>query len=355
MQKVGNDLKNLDYKSGRDFDSHASELCKNVSVEIFERIFKDFMRQADDNAKIGKSFGGKKPKYLDNCFLDGADLGYHYGQGAAAKTPYLNWWVLSIYYLPENGKIIMGIEAHRYPYLNKMKPITYKIIGNKNDKVAVFYETTKETIDYEELYNYFIDVAEQIMRLGVCDNTTKTVKTEATSGKEKKKHRNIEKSNYDASKDSEYVELANKIILTEDIKYVPRPEKPPEKIKTGTGEKYKRDPKQGAEALKRADYNCELCNRNPEEISFHRASDDNYYMEAHHIVPMANQGAFIDDEVSLDVLANIVSLCCTCHRLLHYGHKKNKKPLLKILYDKRKEELFSAGIDIDFKELWELY
>ena len=33
MQKVGNDLKNLDYKSGRDFDSHASELCKNQIVK----------------------------------------------------------------------------------------------------------------------------------------------------------------------------------------------------------------------------------------------------------------------------------------------------------------------------------
>ncbi|MCR4615835.1 MAG: hypothetical protein K5756_06780 [Clostridiales bacterium] len=295
MQKVGNDLKNFDYKSSRDFESRTSELCKNVSVEKFELIFKDFMRQADDNAKTGKSFGGKKPKYLDNCFFDGADLGYHYGQGAAAKTPYLNWWVLSIYYLPENGKIIMGIEniganESRYPYISQMKPITYKYVGNKKYKVAVFYETTKETIDCGELYDNFIDIAEQIMRLGVCDYTTKTVKTEVTSGKEKKKHRIIEKSNYDVSKDSEYVELANKIILTEDVKYVPRPEKPPEKIKTGTGEKYKRDPKQGAEALKRADYNCELCNRNPEEISFHRASDDNYYMEAHHIVPMANQG-----------------------------------------------------------------
>ena len=149
-----------------------SELRKNVSAEKFELIFKDFLRQADDNAKTGKSFGGKTPKSLDNCFFDGAHLRCHYGQGAASKTPYLNWWVLSIYYLPNNGNIVMGIEDYRYPYIDQMKPIIHKFVGNKQDKVAVFYETTKSTLNYKDLYNHFVDVAEQIMKLGVVDYNT---------------------------------------------------------------------------------------------------------------------------------------------------------------------------------------
>lgn len=149
-----------------------SKLRQGVSAEKFELIFKEFIRQADENAKTGKSFGGKKPKYLSNYYFDGAELCCHYGQGAASKTPYLNWWSLSIYYIPENGRIIMGIENNRYPHLNKMKPISHRFVGNKKDKVAVFYEATKDAIDYKELYDNFIDVAEQIMRLGVIDKNT---------------------------------------------------------------------------------------------------------------------------------------------------------------------------------------
>ena len=169
---IGEVLRILDYKLSRGFETRTSELCKSISVETFELIFKDFLRQADDNAKTGKSNGGTKSKYSDNCFFDGADLHTNYGQGAATKTPHLNWWVLSIYYLPDNGNIIMGIEDYRYPYLNQMQPNTFKNVGNKKDKVAVFYETSKATINYKELYDKFIDVAEQIMRLGVVDYNT---------------------------------------------------------------------------------------------------------------------------------------------------------------------------------------
>ena len=149
-----------------------SELRQKVDVETFELIFREFLRQSDDNAITKKSFGGKKSKYLDNTRFDGADLLTQYGQGAASKTPHINWWVLSIYYLPNNGKIIMGIEADRYPHLDKMKPISYKDIGGRDVKIAVFYETTKNTLNYVELYDTFLDVAEQVMRLGVVDKNT---------------------------------------------------------------------------------------------------------------------------------------------------------------------------------------
>lgn len=61
----------------------------------------------------------------------------------------------------------MGIEEKRYPHLCKMKPLGFKQIGNKKETVAVFYETLKDRVDYSELYERFISVAEEIMTLGL--------------------------------------------------------------------------------------------------------------------------------------------------------------------------------------------
>lgn len=61
----------------------------------------------------------------------------------------------------------MGIEEDRYPHLKeiKIKPLRYSRIGNKKIDTAVFYSTTKESIDYGELHENFINVCEEVMRL----------------------------------------------------------------------------------------------------------------------------------------------------------------------------------------------
>ncbi len=61
----------------------------------------------------------------------------------------------------------MGIEENRYSHLNQMSPVKYEKIGNKKEKVAVFYETAKDNIDFVELHKVFIDTAEEIMSLGL--------------------------------------------------------------------------------------------------------------------------------------------------------------------------------------------
>jgi 5-methylcytosine-specific restriction protein A len=73
-------------------------------------------------------------------------------------------------------------------------------------------------------------------------------------------------------------------------------------------------------------------------------------MEAHHLIPLSTQDYF---EYSLDVDANIVCLCPTCHRKLHYGN--SIKDDLKRLYDLRIKRLKQSGIDISFGELLKLY
>ncbi len=149
---------------------HTSELSKVLDRDTFERTYRLFLEQADANVVSGNGNGGQTPKGFDrkpNC--DGADVSTHYGMGNASKTPYLNWWVVSIYYLPDSGNIVMGIEEDRYPHLKEMKiePLRYTKIGNKKVDTAVFYSSSKSNLNYAELHEKFLCVCEEVMRLGL--------------------------------------------------------------------------------------------------------------------------------------------------------------------------------------------
>ncbi len=75
------------------------------------------------------------------------------------------------------------------------------------------------------------------------------------------------------------------------------------------------------------------------------------YMEGHHLISLQLQDRF---HYSLDVYANVVSLCPNCHRLLHLAIKKEKQYYLDRLYDNRKCRLTSSGLDISHKEFLDL-
>ena len=91
------------------------------------------MKQAEENSVTGKSNGSRTPEGFVKMKDDGADFVQHFGQSAASKTPYMNWWILSIYYLVDSGNIVMGIEEERYHHLNEMKiqPSRRERIGRK--------------------------------------------------------------------------------------------------------------------------------------------------------------------------------------------------------------------------------
>ena len=149
---------------------HTSELSRIVTLDVFKKAYSVFLEQADKNAISQKSQGPRFPYGIPSNLIDGAKVCQHFGQGAASRTPYINWWTVSVYYVINSAKIVIGIEEHpEYQYLKKMKPLKHEKIGNKKIDVAVFYETTKDHIDYAKLHERFITVSEEVMRLSMID------------------------------------------------------------------------------------------------------------------------------------------------------------------------------------------
>lgn len=112
---------------------------------------------------------------------------------------------------------------------------------------------------------------------------------------------------------------------------------------------WSRNPKYASEALADAEYLCEIDNQHRHFTS--KFNGENY-VEAHHLIPMQYQEQF---DFSLDIHANIVSICLVCHKKIHYGLFKNKKEILEKLFNSRKERLKVGGIDIEIHQLYSYY
>lgn len=110
---------------------------------------------------------------------------------------------------------------------------------------------------------------------------------------------------------------------------------------------YRRNKNVVINALKAANY---LCEGHCKNILFTKRNTNQFYTEAHHLIPLHFQENF---NHSLDVEANVVSLCPMCHRLLHYGQENFN--LLESLFSQRVDRLKKCGIDITFEELLSFY
>lgn len=112
---------------------------------------------------------------------------------------------------------------------------------------------------------------------------------------------------------------------------------------------WSRNPKFASEAVANADYQCEFDNQHKHFISkFNKRN----YVEAHHLIPMQYQEQF---DCSLDIHANIVSICLVCHKEIHYGLFEDKKGILDRLFKSRRERLIKSGISISLDELYSYY
>jgi len=112
---------------------------------------------------------------------------------------------------------------------------------------------------------------------------------------------------------------------------------------------YTRRPAVAAEALQLAKFKCEI---DPSHQTFTSHPTGKPYVEAHHLIPFSLQGGY---PVSLDVTANIIALCPTCHRRLHHGSIGMKKTDILSLLTDRKERLSEKQLKISKLELLKLY
>lgn len=114
------------------------------------------------------------------------------------------------------------------------------------------------------------------------------------------------------------------------------------------GKRSNRDNSIKERAIERANHLCEIDNNHKTFISRNTGKQ---YMEGHHLIPLEFEDLF---PYSLDVEANVVSLCSICHDEIHHG--VNYKELIDKLYEKRKDDLKKCGIEIsDISYLYDMY
>jgi predicted HNH restriction endonuclease len=109
---------------------------------------------------------------------------------------------------------------------------------------------------------------------------------------------------------------------------------------------YARDPEIAKRCIVLSNYKCNLDGDHESFIT----KKGKPYMEAHHLIPISYQDYF---DYSLDVEANIISLCPNCHRKLHYG--SDIKSELEKIYKDRIQNLRKSGLDISIEELFKIY
>lgn len=89
---------------------------------------------------------------------------------------------------------------------------------------------------------------------------------------------------------------------------------------TYTGKRYARDPAVRVAVLQRARGRCEYCG----EMGF-KCADGSRYLECHHILALANEGA--------DRMSNVIAICPGEHREAHFGERRaaiEKKMVAKV-------------------------
>lgn len=238
------------------------------------------------------------------------------------------------------GKIeILNIDKSKNCIENYLNNNVYEFISNVG-VVKIYQETDvyKMMID-NELFGknneyYEVDVSTSVITISDCNPW----------------RIDIQDAENDATLDYEVEQLLAEEIENEDFnvldnEYKPKPENKKDLVATSKGKAYPRDVKVSKNALARANFLCEFDNQHK---LFVRKNKEMNYTEPHHLIPLKYHLMFSN---SLDVEANIVSLCSHCHNLLHYG--SDSDVVIRELFLCRRDELKGAGICklVDGREL----
>lgn len=96
----------------------------------------------------------------------------------------------------------------------------------------------------------------------------------------------------------------------------------PQQVFTGESSAWRRDPYLAERVRSQANYRCLL---DGDDCCRFIGRNGLPYIEAHHVVPMAQQGA---TPFNLDCIENLVPLCIRCHRMLHAAHQTEASLIL---------------------------
>jgi 5-methylcytosine-specific restriction protein A len=123
---------------------------------------------------------------------------------------------------------------------------------------------------------------------------------------------------------------------------------------TGTvGRRNKTNPLLGKIALKKANYSCQ---NDKSHQSFISSKTGHIYMEAHHLIPVCCQNEIWEKYgVNIDCTENLISLCPTCHRAIHYGTSETQIKIITRLYAQCKIKFKKIGLDIEIEDILKLY
>jgi len=138
-------------------------------------------------------------------------------------------------------------------------------------------------------------------------------------------------------------------IIKEKVKIVDRKKGRPTYKTINNKKIWNRNPRYASEVVADAKNLCEFDNEHRYFISKFNQKN---YVEAHHLIPMKYQDQF---DCSLDVHANIVSICLVCHKKIHYGLFEDKKEILDKLFNSRRERLKASGIEVAIDEVYSYY
>jgi 5-methylcytosine-specific restriction protein A len=119
-------------------------------------------------------------------------------------------------------------------------------------------------------------------------------------------------------------------------------------VKLGT-RGFVRSPAIAADAIRAANFACEI---DPTHWTFTSRAKRQRYVEAHHLIPISQQRHF---NSTLDVTANIICLCATCHRMLHFATLDEKREVLNTLLDQRKTKLLEKSIKVKRGDFLQFY
>ena len=123
--------------------------------------------------------------------------------------------------------------------------------------------------------------------------------------------------------------------------------------KKGHGRRPKTNPILGKIAITRAYYCCEF---NHDHETFMSNRTHKQYMEAHHLIPVANQEAVWNKyHKNIDCVENLVSLCPNCHKAFHYGTKEVKARMIETLFNAISHKYRAIGLNIPLEEIKKIY